>query len=326
MSAVAHLVVLAALFTALRGRLPWTRLGGVVLGLLAVVALVASWSVAEVRARLANADLWPGVAFVWVAAPLAWWTMRQEQDRTTPIHEEDEPESMSRFVPVSPQVFGVGLVIGASALVSAPVGLPPDLASDAAGDAVPWFLLGLAELSRHVGPLLAWMLVPAASALALLAAPRLDTSEPETGGPFRGRRDEAPFFLWAWLGLGLAPLAAALFAPAPDALDPGPALAEWFWFDLLTKHEPDAWLLRELPGVLLLLALFVVLPIMLPRWSATRGVFGRHLRRMGRRRYALLCALLGVFMLVPLGLAMRALGFGPWLRLGEGLWGGGLWL
>ncbi|MDA8019889.1 MAG: hypothetical protein MPN21_20810 [Thermoanaerobaculia bacterium] len=325
MSAAAHLVVLAVLFSALRGRLLWTRLGGLALGLATLAGGVASWSDTEVRSRLADPDLWPAVLFVVVAGLLAWWTMRREQERTRPIHEQEEPESLARLVPLSPLIVGGMSVFLVAALVPAPVGLPPDsaVAPDSAlshARSVPWFLLGLAELSRHLGPLVAWLLIPLAMILALAATPRLDTSQPETEGPFRGRRDEAPFFLWAWLGLGLSPLVVALFGPVPNEAAPGPALAEWFWLDLLARREPDLWLLRELPGVCLGVAVAVVLPWILPRSTFTRGVFGRHLRRLGSRRYIYLCLLLTAFMLVPVGLAMRAIGFGPWLRLAGGWW------
>ena len=333
MTALAHLVVLAVLFSALRGRWFWTRLGGVLLALAAVVGLWTAWSNEVVRLRLADPDLWPGVLFVVLASALSWWTMRREQEQTTPIHEEDEPESLSRFIPSSPFVLGFVLVVLVSAVVSAPVGVEPDSASQTIQDGppVPWFLLGLAELSRHLGPLAAWVLVPLAITMALVATPFLDTSRPETDGPFRGRRDEAPFFLWAWLGLGLSPLVAALFLPAPSlsastfpststSSFPSPALAEWFWLDLVTRREPELWFVRELPGLAILAVIAIVLPLWLPRSKTTRGVFGRHLRRLGRRRYALLCGLLVVFMLVPVGLAVRACGFGPWLRMAGGWW------
>lgn len=322
MSPLAHLVVLAVLLSALRGRVAWTRLGGLVLTALAVAGLAAAWSSPVVRTRLADPDLWPGVAFVWVASGLAWWTMRREQRRTTPIHEEDPPESFGRFIPLSVSVLGVATVLVVSAFVPAPVGLPPG--ADAV-PTLPWYLLGLAELSRHLGPLLAWALIPAAAVTGLVATPRLDTSRPETEGPFRGRRDEAPFFLWAWLGLGLAPLTVALFGPGPvtplsNVSRADVSLAEWFWLDVAGSHEPASWVLREAPGLLILAVVAVVLPIYLPRWTWTHGVFGRHLRRLGRRRYVLLCSLLAVFMLVPVGLLVRAFGFGPWLRLGGGWW------
>jgi hypothetical protein len=171
-----------------------------------------------------------------------------------------------------------------------------------------------------------------------MATPSLDTGRPETEGPFRGRRDEAPFFLWAWLGLGLSPLVAALYGPASvdvvtsksagnvaagNVAAGNVALSEWLWLDVLGAAEPSFWLVRELPGLLLLGLVAVVLPIWLPRWPATRGVFDRHLRRLGRRRYFVLCGLLLLFMLVPIGLVMRACGFGPWLRWGAS---GGWWL
>lgn len=325
MSAGWHLSVLAVLFWALRSRLPWTRAGGVVLaaGGLVAVALVSPRP--GLRMRAADPDLWPAFGFVVLASCLAWWTMRREQLRTTPIHEAEEPESLTRWIPRSWP--GLALVLVAAALLAAPLGVPPAREPDPWSRA-PWYLLGLAEWARHLGPLVAWVVLPVSALAALLLTPWLDTGRPETDGPFRGRRDEAPFFLWAWLGLGVSPLAAVLFSwptswPATEANLPAERwtpLADWLWLEIVSRQLPEAWVLRELAGLTVLGLVAVGLPWWLPRWSATRGVFGRHLRRLGRLRYGLLCALLVSFMLVPLGLLMRVLGIGPWLRFGGGWW------
>lgn len=335
MTAGVYLGVLLVLVWALRSRLPWTRAGGVVLGA-SLFGLVA-WLLRDdaLRRRLARseewADRWPGLVFVALALFLSWWTLRREQVRETPIHQATELESLARFVP-RPwwPTLGLLVAIAAATLLPAPLGSPPSDPAFAVGSSAtepalspaPFFLSGLALLELWLGPFLAWIVLPLATAAALFATPYLDTSQPETEGPFRGRRDEAPFFLWAWIGLGVVPMAAALVAPPSLAstVADGVPLAEAFWIDLLGRPLPAAWILRELPGLAILLGLFVGLPVYLPRWKATRGVFSRHLRRLGPRRYALLTTLLGLFALVPLGLLLRVVGLSPWLRLWDGAW------
>lgn len=327
MSAGLYLGVLLALVWALRSRVPWTRAGGVVLAgsLLGLVAWLSRDD--SVRDCLADPDAWPGLVFVALALFLSWWTLRREQVRETPIHETTELESLVRFVP-RPwwPTLGLFAVIVAAAFVPAPLGPSPDAAISPAREIalrpMPFFLSGLALLELWLGPLLAWIVLPLAAITALFATPHLDTSHPETEGPFRGRRDEAPFFLWAWIGLGVVPMAAALLAPPSEATlaVPGVPLSAAFWIDLLGRPLPGPWILRQLPGLAVAAGLFVLLPVYLPRWKATRGVFGRHLRRLGPRRYALLTTLLGLFALVPVGLLLRVLGLSPWLRLWDGAW------
>jgi len=84
LSALAHLAVLAVLFVVLRGRLVWTRIGGLVLAAGAMAGLVSSWSDPTLRRRLSDPDLWPAQVFVVLAVFLAWWTTRREQRQTTP--------------------------------------------------------------------------------------------------------------------------------------------------------------------------------------------------------------------------------------------------
>ncbi|MEM1204356.1 MAG: hypothetical protein AAGN66_14080, partial [Acidobacteriota bacterium] len=167
----------------------------------------------------------------------------------------------------------------------------------------PWFAVGL---------------LPATAFAGLLLAPHLETRIEDGEAPYRGRRDEVPFFLFAWLFVGAVPIGLSLFSASPPA--PAAPLSERLWIDLLGRRPPAFWLWREFPGLLSIAAYFGLLLGWLPRWGVTQGVFGRHQRRLGPWRYAAVMAIAGVLALVPLGLAATWwLGAGPWIHLPE--WG-----
>ena len=63
--------------------------------------------------------------------------------------------------------------------------------------------------------------------------------------------------------------------------------------------------------------IFALLPWKLPTWKASKGVFGRHLRRLGPKKYALVMGLAGILALAPLKVALFVFaGVGPWIVVG----------
>ena len=63
---------------------------------------------------------------------------------------------------------------------------------------------------------------------------------------------------------------------------------------------------------------FGVLPWQLPRWKATRALFGRYRKRLGPRRYYVAMAMIGLWVLMPLKMYGRwLLGIGYFLDLPE---------
>ncbi|MEO1366512.1 MAG: hypothetical protein AAFX50_05010, partial [Acidobacteriota bacterium] len=206
----------------------------------------------------------------------------------------------------------------------------PADAADAPADAAPWFFAGLVALAPMVGSGFAFVVVPSAALVGLLLAPELDALDDDvdlapgaldTGllpAPvaFEGRRDEVPFFLFAWLSVGVAPIVLAAWRPDFGQLELS-SLSAQVWVEVLGRPSPSAWWLRELPGLLLYLAIFVGLPLRLPTWKISKGVFGRHRRRLGPRRYAAVMVITGVLALVPFKVLLAWLfGVGPWIVVG----------
>lgn len=319
-------------------RLPWTRVGGLVLATLAGLGAWRAFDHPTLGPRLVEPDSLPVLVLVILSCVVGWWTLHREQIRSTPPSATGEGGVRGRRARLATIALGLAAVAVAAYLVPAP--LPSlDASSISAGGSdvsvadggrpterrstTPWFLAGLELLGIAFLPVEgpSWPLLAMlfAMAAALWLAPHLETRDPETEAPFGGRRDEVPFFLFAWTFLGWLPIALAVFLEPLSATEASLALrplSERFWIDLLGLPLPSWWLPRELPGLLLLLLLFVVAPWKLPTWKPTRGAFARHRRRLGRGRYWLVTMLAAFVVFVPAQLlAALLLGIGPWLRL-----------
>lgn len=333
---LAYAVLLLVFLVTMGARWPWTRPFGVLL--LALVTGGSLWIVGVLP--IAPAPLAPG-ASGWSAAlaadaprllpvalllvlslAVAWWTLHREQTRLEPPGPTGEGGILGRRARLV--TVGLGLATVTAAAYFFPAGSPtipgPDSAPGSA-PGVPWFVSGLHLLRIAFGPGLAFVGIPLAMAAALWLAPHLETRNPETAAPFGGRRDEVPFFLFAWTFVGVLPIVLATVAGLPDpALSEARPLSERLWTDLLGLEIPGWLLVRELPGLVLILGLFVIAPWKLPEWKPTRGAFGRHRRRLGRHRYLLLMLIAGLTALVPAKLlAAWLLDVGPWIHLPE--WG-----
>ncbi|MEM8931126.1 MAG: hypothetical protein AAGE94_08120 [Acidobacteriota bacterium] len=299
-------VLLVLLFVVIaRSESLHTRTGGVILAAAVVTGLAGMALDPVLGSRLADPTRLPAAIFALSALSVSWWALRRESlRRRTGVLRAPRVGRSTDVV----GVLGVAIVVVLAVVWPAP----------RIGDALPapWFLIGLRELTVVFTPIVAFGLLPLILVLALVAAPWLDTRDPDD---VESRRDEVPFFLFAWAAVGWAPMVAGVFwRQAPPAL--APSLSSRLFVDLLAVPEPSWLLLRELPGLLLIGLLFVVLPRWLATWRASRGVFDRHLRRLGAWRYQVVMAVGVLVAWVPIKVACQvAFGIGPWIALPE--WG-----
>jgi hypothetical protein len=77
-------------------------------------------------------------------------------------------------------------------------------------------------------------------------------------------------------------------------------LSDVFWLNLLHTTLPDKWYVRELPGIIVVLAYLFLLPPLLAR-TIMRGFFVR----MGFIRFFLLVSLLQFMAALPLKMILR---------------------
>ncbi|MCG8463184.1 MAG: hypothetical protein MI919_43435 [Holophagales bacterium] len=309
--------LLLAFLVAVRSRLPWTLTGGGLLAALVGAVAWRAWKPGTLAGLVERPGALPALASVALSAMVMWWTLHREQLRMVPPEPIGEGGKAGRRLRLVAVALGVALVTMAAAHLEAPLTpLGDGVGGGEAKPAVPWFLAGLALLRTAFAPWFVYGLLPFAVAAALWLAPHLETSVPETAAPFGGRRDEVPFFLFAWLFLGVVPIAMAVLMGVEAS--PARPLSERLWNDLLGLPSPSFWPLREVAGLLILGVLFGLLPWKLPTWKPTRGAFGRHQRRLGPWRYGLAMLLVAIVILVPLGLLARWwLEVGSWLHVPE---------
>ncbi|RMH17988.1 MAG: hypothetical protein D6696_14200 [Acidobacteria bacterium] len=299
----------------MRGRFLWTAAGGVVVALgaaaLAVVDLRRS------QPFLAPANL-PAALWLLGFGAVVWSTIR----RLRRSHRGAQAGAIGGdAAPWSGPGRGErwALLAGGLALIALAVVLPsppPEFGQPAA--AVPWYWSGLAALATYLGPRVAWGVVPLATLVALLALPYLELDDGEDGEfAAQTQRLELGVLLLAALTLWVVPIVLAALPPPVRAIEPQP-LSHLFWRHALGVGLPAGWWLRELPGLVLLAGFFVFLPLILPLWSPTRGLFGRYRDALGWPRYLALMAAVLAVLAVPLVIYVnRIFGVGRLLVLPE---------
>jgi hypothetical protein len=169
----------------------------------------------------------------------------------------------------------------------------------------------------YFDPWLAGVVLPGLIIVGLMAIPYIDTNPKGNGYyTFRERRVEIGLFLFGFLILWSQMIVIGTFLRGPnwnffgpfEYWDPGKVealvnvnLSEYFWIKLLRTGLPGFWLIRELPGLLLMGFYFFGLPVLLRRTKRVRTYF----EKMGPARYYTGITLFLFMMLLPIKMYCR---------------------
>jgi hypothetical protein len=208
------------------------------------------------------------------------------------------------------------LLIVWSIVVEAPLEEPAALARTPNPSKAPWYFLGLQEMLVYFDPWLAGVVLPGFIIVGLCAIPYLDTN-PKGNGYYTF--EERPFawsFFWVgfvlfWvlfviLGTFLRGPNWSFFGPFEywdvHKLEPlvNVDLSTYFWVYWLDVNMPLNPLVREAPGILLLIGFFVLIPPILGK-TMLKGL----VQRMGMLRYNVFMHLLLWFALLPIKMLLR---------------------
>src|SRR5712691_3516583 len=134
----------------------------------------------------------------------------------------------------------------------------------------PWYFLGLQEMLVYFDPWLAGVVLPTLIIVGLMAIPYIDTNPKGNGYyAFRERKWEIAIFLYGFLVLWSFLIITGTFLRGPNWNFFGPYeywdpnklvplvnvdLSELIWIKLLGMTLPQLWIIRELPGIALVLA------------------------------------------------------------------------
>ncbi|TAH38290.1 MAG: cytochrome C [Planctomycetota bacterium] len=208
------------------------------------------------------------------------------------------------------------LLVVWSVYLKAPIEEPAAPAISPNPAKAPWYFLGLQEMLVYFDPWLAGVVFPSFIILGLQAIPYIDRN-PKGNGYYTFT--ERPFaitsFLFGFLILWVSLVILGTFLRGPNWSFFGPFeywntnkleplinvnLSEIFWVYWLGKPLPQFWLVRELPGLLLLVGYFGVLPIIL-----ARTVLKKIYIEAGFARYQVTAFLLLMMALLPIKMLLR---------------------
>jgi hypothetical protein len=212
-------------------------------------------------------------------------------------------------------LFTVALIAW-SILITAPIEEPAATARTPNPSKAPWYFLGLQEMLVYFDPWIAGVLLPGFIIVGLMAIPYLDTNPKGNGYYTFEERPFAVSFFWVgfilfWvsfviLGTFLRGPNWSFFGPFEfwdlHKLEPmvNVDLSTYFWVDLLGKPRPTNPLMREMPGIVLLLGYFLLLPPLIGK-----TVLKKMVAEMGVARFNVFMHLFLWFVLLPIKMGLR---------------------
>jgi len=179
----------------------------------------------------------------------------------------------------------------------------------------PWYFLGLQEMLVYFDPWLAGVVLPTLIIVGLMAIPYIDTNPKGNGYySFRERKWEVGLFLYGFLVLWSFLIITGTFLRGPNWSFYGPYeywdpnkleplvnvdLSELFWVKMLAMPLPKLWLIREAPGLLLVVLYLGLAP------ALAKGPFRRFHLKMGAARYYVGAYLFLIMMALPIKMVLR---------------------
>ena len=316
---------LAALFW----RPLWTKVGGLVMLLASVVFFVLSMFDPTFRAVVTKPDNVPIVMMVYLIGFFLWFALYKAYqndeltERGEPTFEKTEVSEkiftwpdlvFSEFICMV--ILTVVLVVWSVGL-QAPLEEPANTAVAPNPSKAPWYFLGLQEMLVYFDPWMAGVVLPSLIILGLCAIPYMDTNPKGNGYfTFKERRTEIALFLFGFVVLWCYMIVIGTFLRGPNWNFFGPYevwnvnkveplvnvdLSEYFWIKWLGTGLPGNWLVRELPGIVLMVGYLFVLPVALSKLK----FFKRYYDEMGPSRYYIAMSLFLVMMLLPIKMYVR---------------------
>ena len=179
----------------------------------------------------------------------------------------------------------------------------------------PWYFLGLQEMLVYFDPWLAGVVLPTLIIVGLMAIPYIDTNPRGNGYySFRERKWEVGVFLYGFLVLWSFLIITGTFLRGPNWSFYGPYefwdpnkleplvnvdLSELFWVKMLAMPLPKLWLIREAPGLTLVLLYLGLAPALALR------PFRRFYLKMGAARYYVGAYLFLIMLALPIKMVLR---------------------
>jgi hypothetical protein len=202
-------------------------------------------------------------------------------------------------------------------LLKAPLEQPASSAKAPNPSKAPWYFLGLQEMLVYYDPWMAGVVLPTFIIVGLMSLPYIDFNQKGNGYfTFSQRKFAVTTFLFGFVVLWCTLIVLGTFLRGPNWNFFGPFeywdphkvlplnnvnLSDWFWLSFgVVFEEGKGWYIRELPGIILVLAYLFFLPPLLAR-TIMRPFFVK----MGFIRFFLLVNLLQFMAALPIKMVLR---------------------
>ncbi|MHC5111808.1 MAG: hypothetical protein ACYTHJ_18235 [Planctomycetota bacterium] len=201
-------------------------------------------------------------------------------------------------------------------LLRAPLEQPadPNVAPNPAK--APWYFLGLQEMLVYFDPWLAGVVYPGLIIVGLIAIPYIDKNPLGNGYyTFKQRWFAISTFMVGWIILWVVLIIFGTFLRGPNWNFFGPyeywdhhrpaallntEFHDLFWVGFMGQALPENYLLRELPGIVLVIGYFVV------GWGALQMLFLRKIYlQIGFIRFSVLAFLILMMLSMPIKMVLR---------------------
>jgi hypothetical protein len=283
----------------------------------------------QFRLSVGKADNVPIVMILALLFFFFWLSLRravENDDRIAKGQPPVEAAEKSRKVLVWPDlvytelismvIVGVVLIVW-SIYLPAPIEEPANSARTPNPSKAPWYFLGLQELLVYFDPWLAGVAIPALIMVGLIAIPYIDRN-PKGNGYYtlRERKGAIAVFLFGFFVLWVANVFIGTFLRGPgwnffgiyEMWDPAKQpylgnvdVSELVWVKLFGMTAvPENVLLRELPGILMVIGYMTVVPLI---FAATIGK--KLFRELGAIRFGVLVNLGLIMLALPLKMVAR---------------------
>lgn len=280
------------------------------------------------RGIVTTPDNVPIVAMIFIFGFFTWYAMRKavvndmRMERGEPTIEQTETNEKVLVFPylifiefVVALAYAVMLVVW-SIFLKAPLEGPANPTVSPNPSKAPWYFLGLQEMLVYFDPWIAGVLLPTFIILGLCAIPYID-NDPSTSGfySFKKRRNVIITYLFGFWVLWNLLIITGTFLRGPNWNFFGPFevwdihkvvpllnvnLSELFWIKWLNMAMPKFWLVREMPGFLVILGYFTVVPAVL-----SMTLLKNVRKKMDPVRYSVLMLLLLVMIALPIKMYLR---------------------
>ena len=180
----------------------------------------------------------------------------------------------------------------------------------------PWYFLGLQEMLVYFDPWIAGVLFPSLILVGFMSIPFIDNNPKGSGYyTFSQRKVAISIFLFFWLMLWIFLISVGTFLRGPNWNFFGPFeywdhhklvalvninVSDLFYMIWQKKALPTNILLREFPGILIVIGYFGLLP-----WILSKTLFKNLYAKLGVLRYSVFIFLFLMAMALPIKMYLR---------------------